>query len=227
MTGEGAAVGIQPGGRSPAPGALAVVQAFINTHYDLDHEHGAEVLATPADLSRWLARARLTPDPEPADASDLERALVVREGLRSLARGAPNINAVAARLDEASRGASVEVRLGELRFGDELRPGDGLRSGDELRPGDGLRSGEGERGFVPAPGTGISGAIGVLLALTAHSMADGSWSRLKICPGNDCGWAFYDHSRNRSGRWCAMSVCGSRAKARAHYRRHMTGSADR
>ena len=51
------------------------------------------------------------------------------------------------------------------------------------------------------------------------AISDGSWSRLKVCPGDDCGWAFYDESRNRAGRWCSMSVCGGREKARAHYRR--------
>ncbi len=196
MTGEGATIGIQPGGRTPAPGALAVVQAFINTNYDLDYEHGAEVLATPPALSSWLERAGLMAGQEPADASDLERALIVREGLRTLARGGPRIAGTAARLDQAARGASVEVRFGEPRC-------------DEPGPG-----------FVPARGAGIPGAIGVLLAITARAIADGTWSRLKICPGDDCGWAFYDHSRNRSGRWCAMSVCGGRAKARSHYRRH-------
>jgi predicted RNA-binding Zn ribbon-like protein len=53
----------------------------------------------------------------------------------------------------------------------------------------------------------------------AREMVTGRWSRLKICPGDDCGWAFYDGSRNRTGRWCSMSVCGGRSKARAHYRR--------
>ncbi|HEV2869799.1 MAG TPA: CGNR zinc finger domain-containing protein, partial [Actinomycetota bacterium] len=31
---------------------------------------------------------------------------------------------------------------------------------------------------------------------------------------------FYDHSTNRSGTWCTMSVCGNRRKARAYRRRH-------
>jgi predicted RNA-binding Zn ribbon-like protein len=58
-----------------------------------------------------------------------------------------------------------------------------------------------------------------LLAILAEAMVDGSWQRLKACPGRHCGWVFYDHSRNNSGRWCSMSVCGGREKARAHYHR--------
>jgi predicted RNA-binding Zn ribbon-like protein len=70
-----------------------------------------------------------------------------------------------------------------------------------------------------ATGTGLDRALGVVLAITGRAMLDGTWRRLKTCPGHDCGWAFYDHSRNQTGRWCSMSVCGGRAKARAHYRR--------
>lgn len=70
-----------------------------------------------------------------------------------------------------------------------------------------------------APRAGFAGASGALLAIAAAAIADGSWSRLKVCPGPHCGWLFYDHSRNRSGRWCSMAVCGGREKARTHYRR--------
>jgi predicted RNA-binding Zn ribbon-like protein len=51
-------------------------------------------------------------------------------------------------------------------------------------------------------------------------MLDGSWSRLKAC--RQCGWAFYDYSRNRSGSWCSMQLCGNRTKTRAYRRRQHT-----
>lgn len=35
----------------------------------------------------------------------------------------------------------------------------------------------------------------------------------------ECGWLFLDETRNRSRRWCSMSSCGNRAKARRHYHR--------
>lgn len=35
----------------------------------------------------------------------------------------------------------------------------------------------------------------------------------------DCAWLFIDETRNRSRRWCSMSSCGNRAKARRHYHR--------
>jgi predicted RNA-binding Zn ribbon-like protein len=35
----------------------------------------------------------------------------------------------------------------------------------------------------------------------------------------DCAWLFIDETRNRSRRWCSMTSCGNRAKARRHYHR--------
>jgi predicted RNA-binding Zn ribbon-like protein len=188
---------VQPGGRAPAPGELAVVQAFINSHYDLEVDHGAELLATPAALARWLAERGLVRAPVTAGPADLRRALAAREGLRALARVNGNPAAsppadVVEHLGRAARGAPVEVGFGP--------------DGPCFLPGDG----------------GVAGAIGLLLAFTAQAMMEGSWARLKVCPGVHCGWAFYDHSRNQAGRWCSMSVCGGRAKARAHYARQRT-----
>lgn len=44
-------------------------------------------------------------------------------------------------------------------------------------------------------------------------------TRVRQCAGDPCGWLFYDTSRNRSRRWCAMEGCGNRAKARRYYER--------
>jgi predicted RNA-binding Zn ribbon-like protein len=56
-------------------------------------------------------------------------------------------------------------------------------------------------------------------------MANGTWERLKACALHDtCEWAFYDWSKNRSGTWCDMKVCGNRSKARA-YRERKRGAA--
>ncbi len=185
---------VQPGGRAPAPGSLALVQAFINTHYDLEFEHGAEVFATPAALGAWLGGSGLLEPSVRPTPLDLRRAIAVRESLRAIAGTGEEDGAARAaafgRLQRAGQGAAVEVRL----------------------------HAKGPR-FIGARNSGARGAIGVLLAITAQAMIEGSWARLKICPGDDCGWAFYDHSRNQAGRWCSMSVCGGRAKARTHYHR--------
>jgi predicted RNA-binding Zn ribbon-like protein len=67
---------------------------------------------------------------------------------------------------------------------------------------------------------GVDGVLAKLLAIVARAQADGTWPRLKACPNDTCHWAFYDRSRNRSRTWCAMSVCGNRAKARSYRARH-------
>ena len=46
-------------------------------------------------------------------------------------------------------------------------------------------------------------------------------SRVRVCPGDNCGWLFLDTSGRR--RWCSMEVCGSRAKMRRLYARRRSG----
>ncbi|MGI3780821.1 MAG: CGNR zinc finger domain-containing protein [Janthinobacterium lividum] len=50
---------------------------------------------------------------------------------------------------------------------------------------------------------------------------EGDWKRFKVCRRGTCCWAFYDHSRNNSSRWCASSICGAREKSRRAYRRRV------
>jgi predicted RNA-binding Zn ribbon-like protein len=71
--------------------------------------------------------------------------------------------------------------------------------------------------FDPVPrhaplGDGHSALVGLVLGVIAEAMGDGSWRRLKACPGPDCGWLFYDASRNLSSQWCSMRLCGNRVK---------------
>ncbi len=44
-------------------------------------------------------------------------------------------------------------------------------------------------------------------------------SHIRLCAAGNCGWIFLDTTRNRSRRWCSMSVCGNRAKVRRFYQR--------
>lgn len=46
---------------------------------------------------------------------------------------------------------------------------------------------------------------------------NGRW--LKRCMNPRCGWFFLDTSKNHSRRWCEMSACGGRDKARRYYAR--------
>ena len=48
----------------------------------------------------------------------------------------------------------------------------------------------------------------------ADLLTSGDHDRVKECASATCEWVFLDSSRNRSRRWCDMSDCGNRAKAR-------------
>ena len=48
--------------------------------------------------------------------------------------------------------------------------------------------------------------------LTSEQLA-----HVKSCPS--CGWFFLDTTKNKSRRWCSMTMCGSASKARRYYRR--------
>lgn len=66
---------------------------------------------------------------------------------------------------------------------------------------------------------GADTAVGLIAAASAKVAIEKRLDRVKICPADDCRWAFYDTSRNHSRQWCSMEVCGNRAKARAHRER--------
>ncbi|MCP9275500.1 CGNR zinc finger domain-containing protein [Mycolicibacterium arenosum] len=43
--------------------------------------------------------------------------------------------------------------------------------------------------------------------------------RLRPCANDECRLFLLDRSRSGTGRWCSMSECGNRMKARRHYSR--------
>jgi predicted RNA-binding Zn ribbon-like protein len=182
----------QPGDRAPAPGDLALVQSFVNTRWDLDHDL-EEQLRTPSELAAWLDECRLLRPRAKLTPADLKRALDVREGLRALLF----VNNGASRDDGAIEGLNRALGRTTLavRFGAEGTP--------ELM----------------SRGRELDVALGSLATIVAVAQIDGTWSRLKACRGVHCGWVFYDHSRNQSGSWCSMGTCGSRSKAREYRRR--------
>jgi predicted RNA-binding Zn ribbon-like protein len=67
-----------------------------------------------------------------------------------------------------------------------------------------------------APVEAILGPV----ALSALSVLTGSdLSRIKRCPGDHCGWLFFDATKNKRRRWCEMEVCGNRAKQKRRRKR--------
>jgi len=56
----------------------------------------------------------------------------------------------------------------------------------------------------------------------AELLVSSEVGKVKNCGDNECGWIFFDSSRNQSRRWCDMKDCGNRAKARRFYQKKKT-----
>ena len=155
----------------------------------VDSEHGPDLFDEVAGLQAWLDHHLLAVE---ARAADLAPAREVREALRALLlanNGGPPDPGAREVLERAARRARLEATF----------PPDGAA-------------------LVPRA-SGVDAAVGRVLAAAFAAMLDGSWARLKACPRDVCGWAFYDRSTNASATWCSMQVCGGRVKAGAYYRR--------
>ena len=186
----------------PRPAELVRLEAFCNT---VDRhtfgEHGRkptgrrELLATPVRLRDWLAAQGLLDDPRArVEAGDLDRALVLRDGLRAwlqARQGLPH-----------DRGALDRARelLGRLRLQVDLA---------------------GETAALTPAGDPATAALGRLAGDLATAGATGALARLKICDAPDCQFVYYDRSRSRTSRWCSTEICGNRMKTRRYRdRRH-------
>lgn len=152
----------------------------------IDYGSGTDELDAPAALGDWLVAAGLIERGTPASGRDLRLALRLRAGLRGELEGHH------AKDTDPAAVSFLEEVCGELPLRAVCTPG----------------------GLAPSLG-GVRGALAELVAATTTARIKGTWGRLKICPGDDCAWAFYDPSRNRSKRWCSMEVCGNRSKVRA------------
>ncbi len=57
----------------------------------------------------------------------------------------------------------------------------------------------------------------------AEMMTTDDLTRLRECPGEDCGWLFLDTSKNSRRQWCDMQTCGNLVKARRFRQRQHLG----
>lgn len=181
---------IEPGGRPKAPGRLEILQRFVNT-WNHDFPPGWDRLGTPSKARTWLVQKRLVSLPVRITHADAERLRIVREAIRALVA--------------ANHGGRPEP--GALAI---LRR-EGARA--KLRLGFGA---DGSAVLEPVV-RGTDGAVATLLGIVHEAQTIGAWPRLKTC--RQCGYFFFDRSKNRSAAWCAMSICGNRTKNRAYRRR--------
>jgi predicted RNA-binding Zn ribbon-like protein len=187
----------------------AIALDFANTFDWRLRASPIELLRSFPDLLRWAwsaktidlsgARAlRAWAEEHPrAAARALTEAIEIREAIaavfQAVARGERIPAAPLARLDTARR-AAEDRRV--------LRP-DGRVASWGWRDG--------------APGPERPAAVAALDAVRILTTSDRE--RVRECGDAECGWLFLDTSRNRSRRWCTMTGCGNRNKARSFYRR--------
>ena len=175
--------------RAQIPASVLVVKDFVNT---ADLAARTDLLDTPSSLGSWLVRSGILSAVGKLDQHDLDRALTVREGFRQLLLAHAGHQAdpdLVEELNSALAGAPLGVRFGPA----------------------------GDRNFVAAGTTDLDEALGRLLAAVDDAITAGVWTRLKVCAKDTCRWAYYDGSRNRSGRWCSMTDCGNQVKMKRAY----------
>jgi predicted RNA-binding Zn ribbon-like protein len=153
-----------------------------------------DLLATSADLDRWLLASELAQTAPGATEGDLTQARTLREALYRLALS----RAEGAALPDADR---------ELLNGYAALPTAPLRLDADGR----ARLSGDVRGLLAE------------LAREGVSLLGGDFQdRIRQCEGPPCAVLFVDTSRKGDRRWCSMSACGNKAKV-AEYRKREKG----
>jgi predicted RNA-binding Zn ribbon-like protein len=179
--------------RPPAPEPLETVREFVNT---FDVESGIDELGDAAAVQSWFSQHDLIEPGTRLKPADQRRVVELREALRALLL--------------ANNGEPLDPDAVEV-----------LNAVAQRSPLEARFEPTGTIGVTGRDG-GVDGALGQLIAVVLQAVADGTWARLKACRDDECHWAFYDRSRNRSGQWCVMAVCGNRNKARTYRERKKT-----
>jgi len=181
---------VEPGGRPKAPGRLGLLQRFINTHnHDLPQDW--DRLGTQPKAQAWLRQTGLLRAGARISATDAGQLRELREALRSLVIA--NLEAHPGDTSADTIGRASRTALLIVAVDNEGRT------------------------RLEAHRPGLDGVVATLLAILHEAQLTGDWRRLKGC--RQCGYAFFDRSKNRSAAWCAMSICGNRKKNRAYYQR--------
>jgi predicted RNA-binding Zn ribbon-like protein len=183
-------------GPDAVPAAARLLRDFVNS---AEPQTGNDAFTSPTALAAWCRGHGLLPGGALLTQEDLTLVIAVREGLRAVLHAHADHETPVAELWALNEALDRVPLRASFDGSADLR----LRAGEE-RP---------------------SGVIASLLDSVRLAGIDGSWNRLKVCAKASCRWAFYDGSRNRSGRWCSMAGCGNQIKMqRAHARRRQAGS---
>jgi predicted RNA-binding Zn ribbon-like protein len=198
----------RPGSRAGRLPQIAGVLAldFCNSASGRGGAQHREHLQWPGDVLAWAEHAALLSGAErqhaaaglrPADAAALLRdAMALREAIHA----ATDALATGGKPDEAALGRLVSFHAEALAT---------------------ARLEQQAAGFRLAWDRGHDLAHALLGPIAQSGIAlllESDLGRVKRCGGKDCGWLFFDRTKNARRRWCEMSVCGNRAKQ--HRLRH-------
>jgi predicted RNA-binding Zn ribbon-like protein len=181
-------------GLHPAPGGLALVQDFVNTRAIVGK--GIDLLSEVTLATTWVAQA--------ANAWASERGLKGRSPVLT-------INDVAKLRD--LRGV-----LHDLLTGGPPSAPVPLSGAASFALSD-----DGEVRWEPT-GKGWRWLSSALWSEVLLSQQNRTWLRLKTCRNARCSSAFYDRSKNGSGVWHDVKVCGNAANLRASRARRRTAT---
>jgi predicted RNA-binding Zn ribbon-like protein len=70
-----------------------------------------------------------------------------------------------------------------------------------------------------APSNDLAAPLWPIARSAAELLASDQAQYVRACDSETCQWLFLDTSKNHRRRWCDMTKCGNRAKARAFYDR--------
>jgi|SRR5215475_8346360 len=189
--------------------AGALCLDFANTIHDSHAEDKEEELHAISDVLQWAKEAGLLPS------ADHDRLAVhyhrnSREAAAALSKTIAIRDLLMLIFARVANGRPVSSRdLSGLNLALAQAPG-------LLRVR--KNSGRIETGWTSAA-DGLRQILFPVLTSAAELLASDRLGRVRECASADCTWLFVDESRNRSRRWCDMSACGNRMKARRHYQR--------
>jgi len=189
--------------------AGALCLEFANTIHDSGAEDAGEELHAVSDVLQWAKEARLL------SSADHDRLAVhynrnPREAAVALAKGTAIRDLLLSIFAGIANGRSVaSQRLSELNSALAQTPGllRARKVSDRI-----------ETEWTSAA-DGLQQVLFAVLTSAADLLASDRLGRVRECAAAECTWLFVDESRNRSRRWCDMSACGNRMKARRHYQR--------
>ncbi len=180
----------------PAPPDLEHLRMFLNTD---SRFHSLDLIQDEERRLHWFARHLPDFDIEPLDDRAWSRMLDLRTAIRAYVDQA--------RVDQGS----PDGRLSSLARSYPAH----------------LVFDDSGQARLTARHVGGEQEIAVALLSALHSaLGDGRLARLRLCERPGCGWAFYDGTKNQSGRWCSANPCGDVMKARA-YRSRKRGADER